>query len=120
MLRVASVIALGSALAVLAIGAFGSPSLRADVAEGGPACPLLAATGHPCAFCGMTRATLALGHGDVGAAVAAHPVAPLVLAGVIAIFAIAAAGRAEVLTARRRPLWILAGIAVIWAFKLAA
>jgi len=116
--RAAGALALGSLLVVLAIGAFGSPSLRASVAEDGPACPIREATGHPCAFCGMTHATLALGHGDLQAALDAHPLAPLVLAGTIAIFALAAAGRADVLTKRRAPALILAAIAVIWAVKL--
>lgn len=50
----------------------------------GPLCPLRRITGVPCPFCGMTTATLAFARGDLGAAVAANPLA-LVLLLVIAI-----------------------------------
>ncbi|MEE9417693.1 MAG: DUF2752 domain-containing protein [Acidimicrobiales bacterium] len=50
----------------------------------GPLCPLRRVTGVPCPFCGMTTATLALARGDVGAAVAANPMA-LILIAVVAI-----------------------------------
>jgi hypothetical protein len=110
--------AIVAVLAVLAIGMFGSPRLRARVAADGPSCPFRAATGEPCAFCGMTHATLALGHGDLDDALAAHPLAPLVLAATLVAFALIAAGRGEVLGRGRRPMVIVAGIAVVWAVRL--
>lgn len=39
----------------------------------GYVCPLKGMAGVPCATCGMTRAFVALAHGDVAAAVAASP-----------------------------------------------
>lgn len=43
-------------------------------------CPVRALTGVPCPGCGMTRALLALGRGDVGEALALHPLSPLIAA----------------------------------------
>ena len=44
-----------------------------------PFCPLASVLGVPCPGCGLTRATLALGHGDLRQALALHPLV-LVLA----------------------------------------
>ena len=48
-----------------------------------PLCPLAGSFGIPCPGCGLTRATLALFHGDVRAALHLHPLvlllAPLVV-----------------------------------------
>ena len=41
-----------------------------------PACPFHTASGLPCPGCGMTRALLLLGQLRIGAALAAHPLAP--------------------------------------------
>ncbi|HEY7725810.1 MAG TPA: DUF2752 domain-containing protein [Anaeromyxobacteraceae bacterium] len=57
--------------------------------EVGRACPFRAATGVPCATCGMTRAFVALAHGDVSRALAASPLGALLAAGAWA-FALAA------------------------------
>lgn len=118
--RVVAAIGVLTIVATLAIGAFGSPELRGRVAEDGPACPFRAATGQPCAFCGMTHATLSLGHGELDAALTEHPLAPVVLAGMLAVFALAAAGRGDALTRGRRPALILAAVAIVWAVKLAS
>ena len=104
-------------VAALAIGAFGPASLRAAIAADGPGCPFRAATGWNCPFCGMTRATLALGHGDWRAALALHPLAPVVLLGVLALLAIVALGRTEVLLRGARPLLLLAAIIVVWVLR---
>jgi hypothetical protein len=45
-----------------------------------PACPFQAALELPCASCGMTRAFVALAHGDVAASVAASPFGALLAA----------------------------------------
>lgn len=42
-------------------------------------CPFANLTGHPCPGCGLTRAALALGALDVRAAVALHPLSPLLV-----------------------------------------
>jgi hypothetical protein len=57
--------------------------------ELGWACPFRAATGIPCATCGMTRALVALAHGDVPRALGASPLGALLAAGAWA-FALAA------------------------------
>lgn len=101
------------------IGAVGPARWAIAIAQDGPGCPFRAVTGVDCPFCGMTRATLALGRGDWRAALALHPLAPLVLAGVLGLLAIIAVGRADVLLRGRRPLALLGAILAIWAFRLA-
>jgi hypothetical protein len=67
------------ALGVLALaGAF-----AVIVAERLPFCPMATVLGVPCPGCGLTRATLALLHGDLRGALALHPLV-LVLAPVFA------------------------------------
>jgi hypothetical protein len=53
-----------------------------------PLCPLATIAHVPCPGCGLTRATLALVHGDVSAALGLHPLAP-VLSPFVAAFALA-------------------------------
>ena len=98
----------------LGIGAFGSDALRAQVGSDGPGCPLRTATTLRCAFCGMTHATLALGHGDVREAFAHHPAAPFVLLFMFATCGAIVAGRGRALSRGARP-WLLLGlVAAIW------
>jgi hypothetical protein len=65
----------------------------------GPACPLRALAGIPCATCGMTHAFVALAHGDAGAAWQASPLGA-VLAGAVWVLALADLARLVV----NRPL----------------
>src|SRR6476661_2197788 len=52
----------------------------ADVAHpGAPGCLLRAVTGIPCPFCGLTHSMMALGQGNLAAAVAQNPLVLLVL-----------------------------------------
>lgn len=76
-------------------------------------------TGIDCPFCGMTRATLAMGHGDWNAALALHPLAPVVLAGVLGLLVLVAIGRGDAMLRGRRPLVLLGAIVAIWAIRLA-
>ncbi|HTR52687.1 MAG TPA: DUF2752 domain-containing protein [Kofleriaceae bacterium] len=107
-------------LVTLAVGAFAPASWQAALATDGPGCPFKLATGIDCPFCGMTRATIALGRGDVHAALGFHPFAPLVLVGLLALFGIVVVGRAELLVRGRRPIVLLAAIALLWALRLLA
>lgn len=51
---------------------------------GGPVlCPFLRLTGLPCPTCGMTRAWVALGHGDWSSAVHLNPLTPVVFGTVL-------------------------------------
>jgi Protein of unknown function (DUF2752) len=48
--------------------------------ESGPVlCPFRLLTGLPCPTCGLTRSWVHTAHGDLAAAIADHPVGPLVL-----------------------------------------
>lgn len=106
-------------LGALAIGAFGSAAWREGLGEGGPGCPFLAATGVHCPFCGMTRGTIALGHGDLHAALGFHPLAPVVLVVVLALCTIVAFGRARWLAASRaRVAGVVGVVAAIWIARL--
>lgn len=58
---------------VLVGGVIGLASLR--VSRPSTLCLLRATTGIPCPFCGFTTAAVHLGHADLGAALAASPLA---------------------------------------------
>jgi len=60
-----------------------------------PACPFHAASGLPCPGCGMTRAFLLLGQLRIGAALAAHPLAPGLLLAMLWTL-VGAPGRARI------------------------
>ena len=110
------IVAGGFAVAIccgLAVGAAGGSAPAT-----GPICPLLAITGLPCPFCGMTRATFALGAGDLPRALALHPLAPLVLMCVLVAMVSIAAGRDRWL--RKSPARVLGAIGIVWAVKLVA
>jgi Protein of unknown function (DUF2752) len=102
----------------LVIGAVGPDSWRDGLAHGGPGCPFRNATGIDCPFCGMTRATLAMGGGDFGRALEFHPLAPFVVLGILALLAIVVLGRTEVLLRGKRPFVLLATIMAVWVFRL--
>jgi hypothetical protein len=99
------------------VGAVGSPGLQGAVIADGPGCPFKTATGMDCPFCGMTRATIALGRGDVHAALGFHPLAPLVLVGMLGLMALIVAGRGDVAMRGRRVYVILGVIAAVWVLR---
>ena len=69
----------------LGVGAF-ALAVRADF----PLCPLAGSMGVPCPGCGLTRATLALLHGDVRAALHFHPLVLLLTPLIIGVVGVAA------------------------------
>ncbi|MBA3502568.1 MAG: DUF2752 domain-containing protein [Myxococcota bacterium] len=105
-------------LAGLAIGASGAEHARHFLQTGGPICPLLALTGLPCPFCGMTRATIAIGAGEWDRAFALHPLAPFVLVASFVVAASIAVGRDRWLRARWAPPSVLSAIGLVWIAKL--
>lgn len=126
--RVAAALWAGAIIAGLIVGASGSASAKQTVLHDGPGCPFKSATGAvglnggagiDCPFCGMTRATLALGGGDLHTALGFHPLAPLVLALNLALMAVIVMGRSDALLRGRRIYAILAVIMGIWVLRFA-
>jgi hypothetical protein len=106
-------------------------SLAATAAgPGGWRCPLLSALGIPCPGCGLSRGALELLAGDLGAALAAHPLAPLGLAVTLVLVAAsllpAAAQRRLTLAVRRVEaagpfdLLFAGALLTVWAVRLAS
>jgi hypothetical protein len=98
------------------VGAIGSPEAQAGLVHDGPGCPFKTATGIDCPFCGMTRATVALGRGDVHAALGFHPLAPVVLVGMLVLMA-AIVARGDAVVRGRRIYAVLGAIAAIWLLR---
>lgn len=108
----------GLAAAVL-IGAFGSQAVRSSLADGGIACMFREITGLVCPFCGLTHATLDLGHGNIGSALAAHPLSPLIL--LATVWGAVALIRGRRPTIAGKPVTaraILTVTAAVWLVKL--
>lgn len=78
-----------------------------------PLCPTYALAGIYCPGCGMLRATHDLTHGDVAGALQRNPIAPFVLAGLVALFALWVVsrwtGRPVHWTPGRWTPWLVAG-----------
>ena len=118
---IARIIATGYAALVIAgfvIGATGPEAWRQAIANDGPGCPLKATTSLDCPFCGMTRATLAMGGGDFGRALEFHPLAPFVLLFVLTLLILVAFGRTSALLGGKRPIIVLSVIGAIWLLRL--
>ena len=118
LVRVAAAAWAGAIGVGLAVGASGSARWRDALLDDGPGCVFHAATGVNCPFCGMTHATIALGAGDWRGALASHPLAPIVVVGMLAIMIAIAVGRGDLLTRGRRIWWLLGAIAAIWIARL--
>ena len=114
----AAALALAS-LALLLVGALGAEQTRTALSEGGPPCVVLMATGIECPFCGMTRATIAMGAGDFHHAFELHPLAPLVLVFAVSLLGIVALGKTRILLRGQRPWMLLSTIVAIWVVRLA-
>jgi hypothetical protein len=78
------------------------------------ACPLLAITGIPCPFCGMTRAVVTAIHGHLGASLAFNPGGIVVL-----VLALVAIVRPSWLRRIRPPAWsLVAIIGALWLWNV--
>jgi Protein of unknown function (DUF2752) len=71
----------GAAIALLVAGS----ALPFLPGHPGLPCPLRTLTGVPCPFCGTTTSVEATLHGDPGAALAANPLGPVLVAGAVAL-----------------------------------
>src|SRR5215218_5103990 len=103
-LRLAGAVAAGTAL----VG---------SVLELGTLCPLRRATGVPCPLCGLTTGVWAAAHGDVSAALTAHPLALPVIAGLALAWTpwgVDAIGR----LGRRTPALVVV-LSLVWFARLA-
>jgi hypothetical protein len=88
------------------------------------ACNFVCTTGWPCPTCGMTTSFSALAHGQVGLAFRAHAFGPVLVAAMMAIWALAMAelttGRSFLGRLRWRWWWLicgLVGLACGWGLK---
>ena len=115
--------ALAWALAPLAAAAAGAAAWGARLPAGPEytLCLFRRATGIPCAGCGLTRAFVHLARGEWLAALADHPLAPLVvleLAAGWALWGLALAGRVRPRPERWLGPWLLAHAAALGALWL--
>ena len=77
-------------------------------------CPLFTTTGVPCPLCGMTRASVALAHGNVVDALSFNP-------GVIVLVALVATAlvRPERFLKVKPPVWMLGiGLGLLWLWNV--
>jgi hypothetical protein len=78
------------------------------------ACPLRAATGIPCPFCGMTRAVVAAVHGHLGTSLAFNPGGLAVL-----LLAVVAIARPSLLRRATSPPWLLlTALGALWVWNV--
>ena len=100
--------------------------LFANPTGGATICPFALITGTACPGCGLTRATLALGRGDMGAAMAFHPLVLVVLAWLVGAWAVAVAKRSGYRINLNqklidRLLWATAALLLVtWVIRLTA
>lgn len=112
------------ATAFLPIAAFGV-ILLLDV----PLCPMRVVFGVPCPGCGLTRATLAMGHLDFGAMLRFHPLAPLltpmyiyaVVRAALVFSGIVSTERKDLFAIAPKWVWPIALVAIlgVWIARMA-
>lgn len=107
----------------LAVG--GSLLLDLHTVEHGPVlCVSRLLFGIPCAGCGLTRAFVALGHGDLDVAIAFNPLSPLLYLWMAGWWIAAVASLARGQSIATSPRWLgftgLCGFAGLWAMRLFA
>ena len=83
-----------------------------------PICPMAGVLGIPCPGCGLTRATLALFHGDIRRALGFHPLAPVIAPIFIAAVASAALGYVRPRRTAKLNPWLTSPIASVLAAAL--
>ena len=88
-----------------------------------PLCPFALLTGHPCPGCGLTRATLALLHGDVAASLHFHPLAMVIsplVGGIVGydVFVYLRSGRSAA-TQTLQGRWVTIGAVVLGVVAVA-
>jgi hypothetical protein len=110
--------AIGLSTATGAAFALGTAGVIGAQSGTGLTCLFSIGTGVDCPFCGLTHGVAALGAGDVGAALAANPLAPLAVAlALIVPFALLRGRRLEVHWAAP---WALAALVIaVWLVRLA-
>jgi len=95
----------------------GAAGLLTTAGTGITVCLFSEATGADCPFCGLTRGVAALGAGDIGAAVALNPLAPLavLLALVVPIVLL----RRRALAVTSTAIWAFVAVVVVsWVLRL--
>ncbi|MDX6677630.1 MAG: hypothetical protein QOE31_1682 [Solirubrobacteraceae bacterium] len=109
----------GLSVATSGTAALGAAGVLSAGFVGLPTCLLLATTGVPCPFCGLTHGVAELGAGHVATAVALHPLAPL--AALLAVAVPVALARGRSLAVPALALWALAAIVLLtWIARLVA
>jgi hypothetical protein len=111
-------------MGIFPVAYLAAPLIRRDAA---PICPFRCVTGHPCPFCGLTRAFAAAMHLQWQEALRFNPLWPLAVAVILILLALhlndAATGRDLVerftRAARARWLWIVIVLIAFDAWRIA-
>jgi hypothetical protein len=108
----------GLSVATSATATLGAAGVLSAGFVGLPTCLLMATTGVPCPFCGLTHGIAELGAGHLSTAVALHPLAPL--AALLALAVPVALTRRHTLTVPAAAPWSLAALVLAtWIVRLA-
>ncbi len=106
-------------LFVFAVGMLGSGHLQGQVLNHGLPCLFRSATGLVCPLCGMTHGIAALGAGDIGAALTAHPLAPLIFVFTLWLGAsLAIKGHMRFFGKELNATGLLAAVGLVWVVNL--
>jgi hypothetical protein len=77
-------------------------------------CPLRAATGVPCPFCGMTRACVAAVHGHLARSIVFNPAGVLVIVAAVVLLV-----RPALVRRIRFPVWLAPGaLGALWVWNV--
>jgi hypothetical protein len=107
----------GLSVATSATATLGAAGVLSAGFVGLPTCLLMATTGVPCPFCGLTHGVAELGAGNLSTAVALHPLAPL--AALLALAVPVALARRRALTVPAAAVWSLVALVLAtWIVRL--